>query len=211
MTLTTEQLRARAAAYRTDAATLAELGDTASSQRLNESANAFDELAANREAQPVKWGAPKTVGQMIGQLKTLDPAMETTALLRMPPDILDGNAVRQVPISISFEKLNGQWLAPYKGEGRKVLAFWAKADHREETERGELFTATPAPAPAVPEGWIACSDRMPQDGEHVLVSDLVGMEVSWIRGGEWKKLRHMHGDDVTHWMPLPAAPEGGNG
>ncbi|BEM10539.1 hypothetical protein SM14VA5_30430 [Serratia marcescens] len=53
MTLTTEQLRARAAAYRTDAETLAELGDTASSQRLNESANAFDELAANREAQPV--------------------------------------------------------------------------------------------------------------------------------------------------------------
>ncbi|MEN4247970.1 hypothetical protein P9A06_25635 [Serratia marcescens] len=53
MTLTTEQLRARAAAYRTDAATLAELGDTASYQRLNESANAFDELAANREAQPV--------------------------------------------------------------------------------------------------------------------------------------------------------------
>lgn len=51
--LTTEQLRARAAALRTDAATLSELGDTESSQRLNESANAFDELAANREAQPV--------------------------------------------------------------------------------------------------------------------------------------------------------------
>ncbi|MFP7325778.1 hypothetical protein [Serratia marcescens] len=52
--LTTEQLRARAAAYRRDAETLAELGDTASYQRLNESANAFDELAANREAQPVQ-------------------------------------------------------------------------------------------------------------------------------------------------------------
>ncbi|MGP2882423.1 hypothetical protein ACTVOK_13605, partial [Serratia marcescens] len=47
-----EQLRSRAAAYRTDAATLAEMGDKESSQRLNESANAFDELAANREAQP---------------------------------------------------------------------------------------------------------------------------------------------------------------
>ncbi|HIF6771860.1 TPA: hypothetical protein ACX37U_000614 [Serratia marcescens] len=56
MTLTTEQLRARAAAYRRDAETLAELGDTASSQRLNESANAFDELAATREAQPVEYG-----------------------------------------------------------------------------------------------------------------------------------------------------------
>ncbi|WP_171454598.1 hypothetical protein [Serratia marcescens] len=58
MTLTTEQLRARAAALRTDAATLAELGDTESSQRLNESANAFDELAANREAQPLNLTIP---------------------------------------------------------------------------------------------------------------------------------------------------------
>lgn len=91
------------------------------------------------------WGSPKTVGQLIGQLQTLDPAMETTALLRMPDDFQDGNAVKQVPITISFEKLNGHWLAPYKGDGRKVLAFWAKADHREEADRGELFTAPPAP------------------------------------------------------------------
>ncbi len=103
------------------------------------------ELLSNREAQPVEWGSPKTVGQMIGQLKTLDPAMETTALQRMSAGFRDGNAIRQVPISISFERLDGVWLAPYKGEGRKVLAFWAKADHREETERGELFTAPAAP------------------------------------------------------------------
>jgi hypothetical protein len=44
--------------------------------------------AANRGAQPVVWGSPKTVGQLIGQLQTLDPDMETTALLRMPADIL---------------------------------------------------------------------------------------------------------------------------
>jgi hypothetical protein len=104
------------------------------------------EILANREAQPVEWGSPKTVGQMIGQLQTLDPSMETTALLRMPADILDGNAVRRVPITISFEKLDGQWLAPYKGDGRKVLAFWAKADHREEEERGEPFTAPQSPS-----------------------------------------------------------------
>ncbi|CVG60416.1 Uncharacterised protein [Serratia marcescens] len=61
MTLTTEQLRARAAAYRTDAATLAEMGDKESSQRLNESANAFDELAANREAQPVLYASEETL------------------------------------------------------------------------------------------------------------------------------------------------------
>ncbi|AEF46557.1 protein of unknown function DUF551 [Serratia sp. AS12] len=133
MKLTTERLR--------------EIAERRSpSLRWGEAEKIAAELLATREAQPVVWGSPKTVGQLIGQLQTLDPAMETTALLRMPADILDGNAVRKVPISISFEKLNGQWLAPYKGEGRKVLAFWAKTDHREETERGELFTAQPAPA-----------------------------------------------------------------
>ncbi|MGP1182148.1 DUF551 domain-containing protein [Serratia sp. CY47280] len=233
---------------------------------------------ASREAQPVEWGSPKTVGQMIGQLKTLDPAMETTALLRMPPDILDGNAVRQVPISISFEKLNGQWLVPYKGEGRKVLAFWAKADHREETERGELFTATPAPAvpgidelrltferseresddgfnlhkygigyadeatqarweswlscraamlaqpvsggyklksPEIPDGWIACSERMPEEGDVVLVCQEGGiiycaeMQDGELYPDEFPRVPS-EGREITHWMPLPAAPEGGN-
>lgn len=149
---------------------------------------------ANREAQPVEWGSPKTVGQMIGQLKTLDPAMETTALLRMPPDILDGNAVRQVPISISFEKLNGQWLAPYKGEGRKVLAFWAKADHREEGERGDLLT-TP-PAPAVPDGY----KLMPLE-----ITDEIGEAIAM-------EARCCGGIALDIYeAALAAAPEGGNG
>jgi hypothetical protein len=106
------------------------------------------ELLAVREAQsePVQWGAPKTVRQLIQQLQTLDQDLETTALLRMPADFRDGNAIRQVPLSISYERMNGQWLAQYKGDGRLVLAFWAKADDRPEGERGELLTAPPAPA-----------------------------------------------------------------
>lgn len=55
--------------------------------------------------------------------------------------------------------------------------------------------------------WIPVSERMPDEDDHVLVSDGVGMEVSWIREGEWKKLRHIYSEDVTHWMPLPAGPK----
>ncbi len=216
------------------------------------------ELLANREAHPVVWGSPKTVGQLIGQLQTLDPAMETTALLRMPADILDGNAVKQVPISISFERLEGHWLAPYKGDGRKVLAFWAKADHREETDRGELFTAPPAPAvpgaakvgempflgssepvyvkgwnacraamlaqpvsqgctlnsPETPDGWVACSERMPPVNDVVITSNNDSVSVCLSEASA--KYRYFTSIvsgrevDVTHWMPLPAAPEGGS-
>lgn len=67
---------------------------------------------------------------------------------------------------------------------------------------------SPGSYPAtVPGKWITVSERLPDEGDHVLVSDGVGMEVSWIRGREWKKLRHIYSEDVTHWMQLPAAPQ----
>lgn len=119
-------------------------------QRLVDSIIKYPQSAPNEfqdsqkaETEPVTWGAPKTVKQLISQLQTLEPDLETTALLRMPADFRDGNAIRKVPLSISYEKLDGQWLAPYKGEGRKVLAFWAKPDDRREDERGEdIFIAS---------------------------------------------------------------------
>lgn len=67
---------------------------------------------------------------------------------------------------------------------------------------------SPGSDPAtVPGKWIPVSEQMPDEDDHVLVSDGVGMEVSWVRGREWKKLRHIYSEDVTHWMPLPAAPQ----
>lgn len=69
---------------------------------------------------------------------------------------------------------------------------------------------SPGSDPAtVPGKWIPVSERLPDEDDHVLVSDGVGMEVSWIRGREWKKLRHIYSEDITHWMPLPAAPQEG--
>ncbi|MFO3777263.1 hypothetical protein AAHE01_24060 [Serratia marcescens] len=56
MTLTTEQLRARAEALRGEAFGWANKGFSFESQRLSETAAALDELAANREAQPVPTG-----------------------------------------------------------------------------------------------------------------------------------------------------------
>ncbi|UBY97472.1 hypothetical protein LCG56_26675 [Pseudomonas cannabina pv. alisalensis] len=94
-------------------------------------------------AEPVVWGAPKTVGQLIRQLQTLDSALETVALYRLPDDIPGvGGKVKQGHISISYERMEGIWLGPYKGDGRKVLAFWTKLDPRPVPD-GELMTQTP--------------------------------------------------------------------
>lgn len=94
---------------------------------------------AQPQLEPVNWAAPKTVRQLIRQLQTLDPDLETHAMLRIP-DFKDGKQVRSCPLSISYERMEGPWLSSYKGEGRKVIAIWAKPDHRDPQDQGETLT-----------------------------------------------------------------------
>ena len=106
--------------------------------RLNAADQRIDELTKH-EREPVNWAAPKTVRQLIRQLQTLDPDLETHAMLRIP-DFKDGKQVRSCPLSISYERMEGPWLSSYKGDGRKVIAIWAKPDHRELQDQGETLT-----------------------------------------------------------------------
>ncbi|WP_236513794.1 hypothetical protein [Pseudomonas tremae] len=100
--------------------------------------------ALHPQKEPVAWGAPKTVRQLIGQLETLDPELETVALYRLPDGLgkLSGK-VKQGHISTSYERMEGIWLGSYKGSGREVLAFWTKLDPREVPD-GEPLTKPPA-------------------------------------------------------------------
>lgn len=68
-------------------------------------------------------------------------------------------------------------------------------------------------SPVIPDGWIACSERMPDaDGAYWC---WFGKEIPSViqqRVCIWNDRNHEWCDSaVTHWMPLPAAPEGGNG
>lgn len=69
-------------------------------------------------------------------------------------------------------------------------------------------------SPAVHEGWVACSDRMPSVGEQVLACrpDSPKSDDPLIRMVTYVgRSAHGHGFDCyckpTHWMPLPAAPQ----
>ncbi|HEB8617906.1 TPA: DUF551 domain-containing protein [Klebsiella pneumoniae] len=65
------------------------------------------------------------------------------------------------------------------------------------------------PAPVVPGKWIPVSEQMPEDAQWCVVITEYGYYVQcWSDGQGWL------GDDisipnvdVTHWMPLPAAPQ----
>ena len=69
-------------------------------------------------------------------------------------------------------------------------------------------------SPLVPDGWVACSERMPEEGSKVIVfrpraseSNDPTVKTATYKGGR----EYYHGFDCycepTHWMPLPAAPQ----
>ncbi|HCL7826470.1 TPA: DUF551 domain-containing protein, partial [Escherichia coli] len=73
------------------------------------------------------------------------------------------------------------------------------------------------PTPVTPDGWISCSDRMPEDTKMLLAfsqGEIVAAYWNWVVNPiDYKKYRaftYLSGnilDDVTHWMPLPEPPQ----
>ncbi|HCM0122698.1 TPA: ead/Ea22-like family protein [Escherichia coli] len=72
-------------------------------------------------------------------------------------------------------------------------------------------------SPVIPDGWISCSDLMPEDTKMLLAfsqGEIVAAYWNWVVNPiDYKKYRaftYLSGnilDDVTHWMPLPEPPQ----
>ncbi|EFB6848481.1 DUF551 domain-containing protein [Escherichia coli] len=69
-------------------------------------------------------------------------------------------------------------------------------------------------SPGTPDSWISCSDRMPEEtGDIIVVSDGIVMSgISYSRRDGFYIAALEYDDDepidgVTHWMPLPEAPQ----
>lgn len=134
--------------------------------------------------------------------------------------------------------------------GARVVCLHDQADWDNFADGTKLYTAPPAPAPAVPpekklpelmmasyheaigwnacraamldqpvsgdytvqDGWIPCSEQTPvADGAYWCWFGKEKPSVIQQRVCIWNDRNHEWCDSsVTHWMPLPAAPEGGN-
>lgn len=80
----------------------------------------------------------------------------------------------------------------------------------------DMPTVQAGNSPATPDGWISCSERMPEDEQEVIVHNKLGYRyVSYfdehsglffdMRGGnQMNCIEHIL---VTHWMPLPEPPQ----
>ncbi|HEN3465168.1 TPA: DUF551 domain-containing protein [Yersinia enterocolitica] len=112
-------------------------------------------------------------------------------------------------------------IADFKN-GREVCVMRDCDD--EQLDYLPLYTTPQLNSPEIPDGWIKCSDRMPEDDQVVVIInsghgflyeaavvtrrgphfDLMdGLEASNYDGGAVVRLDM----EATHWMQLPAAPE----
>ena len=66
----------------------------------------------------------------------------------------------------------------------------------------------PGNSPVIPDGWVACSERMPEQFKAILAFN----EYGEVWSGAYDRCWNFYCDNllvehVTHWMPLPAAPQ----
>lgn len=100
--------------------------------------------------------------------------------------------------------------------GQPIRKFLGMGANERMTDE-QLITAKAYPASVaekrvISDSWIACSDRMPTDETTVLVSN--EENVVWIadvdHGGQLYPdefpVAKMSAGEITHWMPIPAAP-----
>ncbi|EDQ0557635.1 DUF551 domain-containing protein [Salmonella enterica subsp. diarizonae] len=112
----------------------------------------------------------------------------------------------------------GKLRVELEGKDAKIANLTAERDALREGEMGDAkhSNTRAASSPVIPDGWISCSERMPEDEQEVIVHNKLGYRyVSYfdehsglffdMRGGnQMNCIEHLL---VTHWMPLPAAPE----
>ncbi|MGK3503212.1 DUF551 domain-containing protein [Escherichia coli] len=81
-----------------------------------------------------------------------------------------------------------------------------------------FITSPPAAAPVTPDGWISCSERMPDDKQYVWCwgksygwteCDTFEGYYDWSRNKWWAVTDDGEepASKVTHWMPLPEPPQ----
>ena len=98
----------------------------------------------------------------------------------------------------------GVW--PENGEFSE-LTWCSDNQHKDDTlyVRADVVADN---SPVIPDGWVACSERMPEGMQTVITSNGFDIGQAWWDGEGWNSFdsHDVVPGEVTHWMPLPAAP-----
>lgn len=169
---------------------------------------------ANREAQPVGYIDPDSLKEYRGQRAggTWSAVQRTTSGLNMTTPIYTAPPAPAVP----EEMTGGIAMSKYKVKKSNYVQ-WVKGWNacRAAMLAQSVSSGYKLNSPEIPDGWVACSERMPEEGNVVLVCQEGGiiycaeMQDGEIYPDEFPRVPS-EGREITYWMPLPAAPEGGN-
>jgi len=120
-----------------------------------------------------------------------------------------------------YPGLGDWWVQLRIGEDSdEVLARVYGATPQEANNRAEALACraamlqgeTDGNSPVIPDGWVACSERMPEVGEVVLTAEdgCVNVGEAERSGSNYRYFTPVvSGRELpaTHWMPMPAAPQ----
>lgn len=187
------------------------------------------ELQANREAQPVGFDAlADAVKEVTGGIRmefAADtykghqpvPFMNFTSLSRIVEMFRTTPPAPAVPDFGSLTKLIVGRLIDCGAAGDDSIAdaeTFVYNSCRAAMLAQPVSSGYKLNSPEIPDGWIACSQRMPLVNDVVITAN--NDSVCLCLSEASAKYRYFTSIvsgrevDVTHWMPLPAAPEGGN-
>ena len=110
-----------------------------------------------------------------------------------------------------------EWAAQLAEANHPQTGDWLNDDPLELAKairKGPDMPEFDGPTPVNPDGWISCSERMPEEtGDIIVVSDGIVMSgISYSRRDGFYIAALEYDDDepiggVTHWMPLPEPPQ----
>lgn len=174
-----------------------------------ESGRSICSTQIRRSLQEISWNAC-----CAAMLQCVEPASNHEEL---PLDYLQG------------QKDGLEWAAQLAEANHPQTGDWLYDDPLELAKairKGPDMPEFDGPTPGTPDGWISCSDRMPEMGErqcYVLAADFknnyppnipntqVGVYGDWFNDGNptWDDGdgEDLYLKEVTHWMPLPEPPQ----
>ncbi|WP_236906742.1 DUF551 domain-containing protein [Enterobacter cloacae] len=148
---------------------------------------------ASLEAEAVAWllsggGAKNNVSFDSGNAYA-DPLREVTPLYTAPP----------APVSVpDAMEMDDDFDSAF--EHGKAVGWNAY--------RAAMLQGADGNSPVIPDGWVACSELMPEQFKAILAFN----EYGEVWSGAYDRYWNFYCDNllvehVTHWMPLPAAPQ----
>ena len=124
---------------------------------------------------------------------------------------------------VTWDSRREKWLVQIGRDGEKVTigrytdrglaVAMAKAAYEylapDVTHRAAMLQGADGNSPVIPDGWVACSERMPEGMTDVHISNGHDVGHGWWDGDTWQTQHDYYSvpGDVTHWMPLPTPPQ----